>query len=344
MKYFGDGSRFGVRIDYNVTSLEDETGQRLKSAEAKIDPIFFFMYCDNYLPFSFEKMWEVYLAENIYCLVTIYSNDDEYTKSNIRLDKSGRVAVYDKKRESDNLLGVDIGYMITDKKVLGMIPEGNVSFEETVYPQLVKSSQLHAYLTHHRYFSIGDHKRLPMTDEFLARRPTVFVDRDGVLNHKMPKAEYVCSWKDWRWHDGAKDGLRLIHEAGYRAIIISNQAGIARGNLTESDLEGIHKTMMQEIEEAGGHVDAIYYCPHDWDEGCFCRKPSPGMLFNAQRDFNLDLSRTIFIGDDDRDGIAAEAAGAGWIKVTKNNSFYEIAIDMTKTHIDRKGRQSLQIF
>jgi D-glycero-D-manno-heptose 1,7-bisphosphate phosphatase len=91
--------------------------------------------------------------------------------------------------------------------------------------------------------------------------------------------------------------------------VVSNQAGIARGAMTEEDLHEIHRAMAREIEQAGGHVDAIYFCPHDWDEGCDCRKPKPGMLFQAQRDFNLDLTRTWFVGDDERDGQAADAAG-----------------------------------
>ena len=67
--------------------------------------------------------------------------------------------------------------------------------------------------------------------------------------------------------------------------------------------------MEAEAEEAGGKIEAIYYCPHDWNDGCECRKPKPGMLFQAQREFNLDLTRTLFIGDDERDAQAAEAAG-----------------------------------
>jgi D-glycero-D-manno-heptose 1,7-bisphosphate phosphatase len=79
--------------------------------------------------------------------------------------------------------------------------------------------------------------------------------------------------------------------------------------MTEADLLEIHRRMAKDATQAGGRVDAIYYCPHNWDDGCECRKPRPGMLFQAQRDFSLDLSRTLFIGDDDRDRQAAEAAG-----------------------------------
>jgi D-glycero-D-manno-heptose 1,7-bisphosphate phosphatase len=110
--------------------------------------------------------------------------------------------------------------------------------------------------------------------------------------------------------------LHLLAEAGYRVIIVSNQAGIARGAMTQADLAHIHDQMKAEVLKAGGRIDAFYHCPHDWDEDCECRKPKPGMLFQAQRDFHLDLSRTFFIGDDERDAQAAEAAGCPSVLVS----------------------------
>ena len=86
--------------------------------------------------------------------------------------------------------------------------------------------------------------------------------------------------------------------------------------MTRAALDAIHERMTAEIEAAGGRIDAIYVCPHDWDEGCACRKPQPGMLLQAQRDLALDLTRTPFIGDDERDAIAAAAAGAPSILVS----------------------------
>jgi D-glycero-D-manno-heptose 1,7-bisphosphate phosphatase len=74
--------------------------------------------------------------------------------------------------------------------------------------------------------------------------------------------------------------------------------------------------MKAEADEAGGEIQAIYYCPHDWDEGCDCRKPAPGMLFQAQRDFSLDLSGTVFVGDDERDALAAERAGCSFARIS----------------------------
>ena len=156
----------------------------------------------------------------------------------------------------------------------------------------------------------------PMTEMFLARRPTIILDRDGVINRKPPRACYVRNWSEFEWLPGVQGALRELKQAGYRVIVISNQAGIARGAMTEADLLEIHRQMVREVTRAGGGVDAIYYCPHHWDDGCECRKPKPGMLFQAQRDFNLDLTRTLFIGDDERDGQAADAAGCPSLLVT----------------------------
>jgi D-glycero-D-manno-heptose 1,7-bisphosphate phosphatase len=195
------------------------------------------------------------------------------------------------------------------KELIARLLEENVGLEETLFPSLIRDRQLAAFVTHHRYYSVGDTFRLPITEAFLARRPAIILDRDGVLNEKAPRANYVRNWGEFKWLPGAKESLRLLKEAGFRVIIVSNQAGINRGAMAEDDLFDIHRRMVKEAEQAGGRIDAIYYCPHDWEEGCECRKPKPGMLFQAQHDFNLDLSRTLFIGDDERDGQAAEAAG-----------------------------------
>jgi D-glycero-D-manno-heptose 1,7-bisphosphate phosphatase len=118
-------------------------------------------------------------------------------------------------------------------------------------------------------------------------------------------------------------------------IVISNQAGIARGAMTEADLADIHRRMNQEVTQSGGRIEAIYYCPHGWDDGCECRKPKPGMLFQAQREHQLDLSRTPFIGDDERDAEAANAAGCPSLLLSKHETLLDIACKV----VDRDRRR-----
>ena len=307
--HFGDGSKWGVQIEYSVTAVEDLTGRRIKMAQTRLDELFMLVYCDNYWPLSMHRMWRRFTEANVPMLVTVYSNKDNYTKSALKVDDAGFVSVYDKKKKTPDLQGTEISYSIIRRELVEQFPDGNISFEETLFPQLIARRQLAAFVTHHRYYTVGDTLRLPITEQFLSRRPAIILDRDGVLNAKAPRAQYVRNWSEFKWLPGVKEGLRRLNEAGFKIILVSNQAGINRGAMTEQDLHDIHLKMVAEIEQTGGRVDAIYYCPHDWDEGCECRKPKPGMLFQAQHDFNLDLSRTMFIGDDERDAQAAEAAG-----------------------------------
>ena len=94
--------------------------------------------------------------------------------------------------------------------------------------------------------------------------------------------------------------------------------------MSEADLEDVHGRMSQDAVLAGGRIDAIYYCPHGWEDGCDCRKPKPGLLYEAQRDFHLDLTRTALIGDDERDAAAAAAAECPFHRVTDTRSLLDI--------------------
>jgi histidinol-phosphate phosphatase family protein len=323
--YFGNGSRYGVTIEYSVTAIENETVRRVKLAERLIDPCFLLMYSDNYWPMQMNKMWPKFEAASVPAMITVYRNKDGYTSNSVRVDKDGYVALYDKTLKSPNLQGVEISYAIMTRRVLDLLPDENVPFEVAVYPKLAQQRQLLAHVTDHRYYSIGSHRRLPLTEEFFKRIPTVLLDRDGVLNKKPPRAEYVRTWADFEWLSGAKEALKLFNDAGYRVIVVSNQAGIARGAMTEADLASIHEHMKEEIVQVGGRIDAIYYCPHGWDDNCECRKPKPGMLFQAQRDHHLDLTRTLFIGDDERDAEAADAADCPSLLLSNNESLLDVA-------------------
>lgn len=333
--YFGDGVRWGVAIDYVVSDVNDDTGRRLMRARRQLDPRFLLMYCDNYWPMRFEAMWRQYQQSGAAALLTVYRNDDNYTRSNVVVDAQHRVVVYDKDRAQLNLRGVDIGFGLFRREVLDALPDENVSFERTVYPGLVEAGQLQAFVTDHRYYSVSSHERLAATEAFLARRPTVILDRDGVLNRRPPRAHYVRSWADWAWLPGAIEALRRLKQAGIRALLVSNQAGIARGVITERDLAAIHARMQTEIRMAGGEVSAIYHCPHGWESTCECRKPKPGMLFQAQREWHLDLSRTVFIGDDERDGQAAEAAGCPFMQVGESRGLLEAVHELVRSEASR---------
>jgi histidinol-phosphate phosphatase family protein len=323
--HFGDGRRWGIRIDYSVTAPEQQTSSRVAAARRLIDPCFLLLYCDNYWPLRMSRLWARFREASKPGLITVYSNKDGYSRGGALLDHNQHVKVFDRTRTTPGLREVEISYAILTDLALALLPEQDIPFEEAIYTPLAQQGRLTAYVSDHRYYSIGSPDRLSATESFFRREPTIVLDRDGVLNRKPPRAQYVRSWSDWEWIPGSLDALRLLREANYRVIIASNQPGVSRGVMSEADLEAVHRRMKEEVAQAGGRIDAIYCCRHDWEEGCDCRKPKPGLLYQAQRDFHLDLTRTPFIGDDERDAAAAAAADCPFHHVTETCSLLDIA-------------------
>jgi D-glycero-D-manno-heptose 1,7-bisphosphate phosphatase len=246
------------------------------------------------------------------------------------LDQNQHVRLFDRLRTTPGLREVEISYAIITDLCLELLPQEDALFEEAVYTPLARQGRLTSYVSDHRYYSVGSLERLPATEAFMRREPTIILDRDGVLNRKPPQAQYVRDWRDWEWCAGSLEALRLMCQAGYRTIIASNQPGIGRGLISKADLSALHCRMQEEAARVGGRIEAVYYCPHNWDEGCECRKPKPGLLYQAQRDFHLDLTRTPFIGDDERDAAASAAVGSPFHWVTATRSLLEVTRQQLK--------------
>ncbi|MEX2526802.1 MAG: HAD-IIIA family hydrolase [Gemmatimonadota bacterium] len=319
----GDGSRLGVSISYNRQPEHFETGARLAAALPQLEDRFLLLYSDNICPLRLPELESRLAQPETLGVMTVYTNEDGYSRDNVRV-QDGRVEAYDRSRTAPDLAGVDIGFVALRKEVLSRIPEGNPSFEAHVYPQLVEEGALGAVETEHRYYSIGDYSRLAATERYLGGTPTILLDRDGTLNVRQPRARYVESWDDWSWLPGALDALVILRQQGVRVLVITNQPGIGKGVVSLDSLHEIHRRMARDAAEAGGYIEAVYFCPHDWDEGCRCRKPAPGMLFQAQKDYCLNLSETLFVGDDDRDGEAAAAAGCPFEQVDDARTLLQV--------------------
>jgi histidinol-phosphate phosphatase family protein len=327
--HFGDGRRWGVRIEYSVTDPDQLTCSRVATARHLIDRCFLLLYCDNYWPMQMERLWARFCEAGKPALITVYGNKDSYSRGSVILDSEGHVTVFDRLRTTPGLREVEISYAIITDLALEALPEHDMLFEEAIYTPLARQGRLTAFMSDHRYYSVGSLHRLPITEEFFRRHPTVILDRDGVLNRKPERAQYVRSWSEWEWCAGALEALRLLNRAGHRIIVATNQPGVARGVLTEVQLKSIHASMQKEAAKAGGRIDAIYHCPHNWNDGCDCRKPKPGLLYQAQRDFHLDLTRTAFVGDDERDEAAAAAAGCPFHRVSPSRSLLDISRQLT---------------
>jgi D-glycero-D-manno-heptose 1,7-bisphosphate phosphatase len=126
---------------------------------------------------------------------------------------------------------------------------------------------------------------------------TVFLDRDGVLNEKMPEGQYVTSWNEFRLLPRAAESIARLNQAGLRAVVVSNQRGIARGLYTAADVNAIHTRLQSALQAHGARIDAFYICPHDKGQ-CNCRKPLTGLFDQAVSDFpEITAETSVMIGD-----------------------------------------------
>jgi D-glycero-D-manno-heptose 1,7-bisphosphate phosphatase len=136
----------------------------------------------------------------------------------------------------------------------------------------------------------------------------VVLDRDGTINHDSE--HHIRSLDEWRPIKGSIEAIARLTQAGYRIVVATNQSGIARGYFSTRTLFEIHDALQRAAAQAGGRVDAFFFCPHAADSACACRKPQPGMLIEAARRFNIAPEDVYMVGDALRDVEAAAAAGA----------------------------------
>lgn len=145
-------------------------------------------------------------------------------------------------------------------------------------------------------------------------RPALFLDRDGVLNEDPG---YVHRWEDFRWIPGAREAVAAFNRAGWWVFVVTNQSGVGRGYYAEDDVVALHAKMAEELEAAGAHIDAFYYCPHHPEAAVEAyrhpdppdRKPNPGMILRALREHPVDVVRSLMVGDKQADMEAARRAG-----------------------------------
>lgn len=146
----------------------------------------------------------------------------------------------------------------------------------------------------------------------------IFLDRDGVINHDSP--DYIKSWEEFDFLPGSLEALAALTRAGYHLIVITNQSIIGRGMVPQAVLEDMLSRMHRAVEEAGGKIFDIFYCPHHPDEGCDCRKPEPGLIFQAKARHGIVLPDTVMIGDNIKDVVCGQNAGCGATMLVRTGS------------------------
>jgi len=311
--YFGDGSDFGWTISYSMGPTEWDTGRRIWEARSQYDAHFLLLYSDNFVQFSLEKLKGLHKELDTPISLLLAPK----VKGNIKVSEDGRIQAYDKTRNGVGFDYVEVGYMLIDSdqvlEVFSAFPEfPNFNFS-ALLQNFAQQQKIAGLIVHDSYHSISDPERLDLMSEYLKPKKILLLDRDGTINEKARKGEYISNWTQFKWVSQTREALVKLAAKGFKFIVITNQAGIARKMIEPEALENIHQRMVQELAGDGVEVLKIFMSPHHWDENSFMRKPAPGMFFQASKEFNLRMDRCLYIGDDEQDCAAAWNAGCGMV-------------------------------
>jgi histidinol-phosphate phosphatase family protein len=300
--YFGDGAAFGIRIDYAHGPAEWETGRRVWEARAALDERCLLLYSDNYVPFSLDKLMGRHAAAANAITMLLQPK----SPGNIRLGADGGIALYDPSRRAPDLDHVEIGYMVIERDLVlaELAAQPDISFSR-VLEHLTARKCVAGLVSRDPYHSISDPVRWRLAEQYLATKRIVLIDRDGTINRRPPRGEYVNGWDQFQWIDETVEGMRQLAALGFRFIVLSNQAGIARGSLDAAVVDEINGRMVAELGARDVEVLDVYVCPHHWDAHCRCRKPEAGLFFRAAAKHLIRMDRTVYVGDDPRDARAA---------------------------------------
>jgi histidinol-phosphate phosphatase family protein len=320
--YFGDGKKYDLKIQYSHGPIEWDTGRRLIEAKSLLQDRFMIMYSDNFVQVNFKKLAAIHEQTGKLLSLVVQSKKN----GNIRLGEDDTVEVYDKKRSVGNLNFVELGFMSTNKGIFDYYQEADVSLSDILF-RLVKDRQISGMIVKDTYYSVSDPKRLKLTCEYLKPKKIILIDRDGVINEKAPKGEYITKWSDFSFISETVEGLRHLSEDGFQFIVISNQAGIGRGVVSADSVQKINEKMIAVLKRKGIQILQVYLCPHHWEDECECRKPKPGMFFQAAKEWLLRLDNTFFIGDDYRDCQAAYNAGCKCIFLGIKSNLISLPLD-----------------
>jgi len=322
MSYFGNGKNFGVKIDYSYSPIDAQTGKRVLDSYDQLDELFFLSYADVYCNFDLKSYFTKYCLNNWKSSIVVYKNLIENKGNNI-LGKGNKILNYNNSFQKNNYK--DIGFGIFRKEDFNvLINKKNPVMEKVLYPYLIKKSFLRYYPVNHKYYSLTDVSRLPaIEDYFNNSRYFVFLDRDGVINKKLPKGEYVKNFKEFVFIKNTANALKNFQKKKINIVIVTNQAGVSRKKISIKNLKEVHSKMIDYLEKLGvSNIKGIYFST-SFNNKNFLRKPNPGLLFLAEQDFSINRDKAIFFGDSITDQLAASAYGVRFYKINyKKNLFY----------------------
>ena len=334
VEYFGDGSSWGWSISYSNGPVEWSTTKRIHEALDQIDEQFLLLYSDNFTQLRLSELARVKNDRNSAITLSVVRK----FPGNIQLDANSSVAKYDSSRSESSADFVEIGYsLISKSKIIACLDEHIHENFSSVIQSLTEDQQVSAVQVKTGYMSISDPLRLSRTEAFLKQHKILLLDRDGTLNVKPQRGEYVNSIDEFNWIESSRDALRTLGEKGFSFIIISNQAGVATGAIKLEDLNKINEFIRAEFLSLGLRLLEIYVCTDHWNSESEFRKPNPGMFLAAAIDHKFRLDHSIYVGDDIRDAVAAKNAGCKCVLVSPGELIEDVGVrveSIGKTFMD----------
>lgn len=350
MDYFGDGSGispvtgrpFGVNIDYHIEKEPLGNAGALFRIKDKLTEDFLLLNADSLFDVDLHRFIQFHLQQGGVATLFTHPNNHPYDSGLIVAEKGGVVKQWIAKEEPrpewyQNR--VNAGIHVISPRLLQTVPDTvKIDLDRHLLKPLAGSGQLFCYDspeyikdmgTPERYAAVcADFKSGIIREKNLKhKQKAVFLDRDGTINYHVG---FLRDIDDFKLLPGVAQAIRHINESGYLAIVVTNQPVIARGEVSDRELQQIHNKMETLLGQHGAYLDAIYYCPHHPDKGfpgerpeykieCNCRKPKPGLLLQAAQDFNIDLSQSWMVGDSERDVLAGVAAGCKTALIDKKD-------------------------
>ena len=332
--HFKDGKDFGVEIDYIFEKEPLGTAGAFYYLKDKIDAKdFMLVFGDVFFDMDFDRMEDFHFKNSALTTLLAHPNGHPYDSDLIQTDDTGRVIGFDSKHNVrdywyDNM--VNAGMYIINKRLLDLVKEPvKTDFEKDILANQVKlGANIYAYHTPEYVKDVGTVDRINATVEELKsgliqlknlknKQRAIFLDRDGTMN--VSKG-FISKADDLELIPGTIDAIKAINKSGALAIVITNQPVIARGECSFEELHNIHNKLKTLLGEKGAFVDDIFYCPHHPDKGfegevpelkfdCECRKPKTGMIDEAVKKYNIDLSKSYMVGDSTMDLETARNAG-----------------------------------
>lgn len=321
--YFKSGESFGVNIEYIEETTPLGTAGSLFYLKNCINEDFLLLNGDTLFNIDINRFYETHKNNN--CLVTIltHPNSHPYDSGIIVSDDKGLVLKWYTKEEERTYYKnrVNAGFHMISPKLLSRFNEvKKLDLDRDVLKPLIEEKQLYIYDsseyildmgTPERYYQAQNDIENKLIDKkcLINKQKAIFLDRDGTINKYKG---FITNIDDFELLPGVSEAIKKINHSEYLCIVITNQPVIARGEATVEELEEIHNKMETLLGRDGAYIDKIYYCPHHPDKGfegerveykidCSCRKPKPGLVLQAQKDFNIDLANSYFIGDSKRD-------------------------------------------